>query len=193
MRARRLVRLAPLVAVVVGCGRSTAGDARSAPADGGVAQASPAAITPAARSTVDAKGCVHDGRWRPCALVDRLEHAGLVVKTEKDTVRYDFLSVPGLRYTVGRGELHAFFYDDTTRLARDVAGVDTVRVAKTGTLRHWDAHPTFIRSGNLVVILLTLSEQLMERAQLAVQAGAPQPDPPSTPQTLPPAPATRMP
>jgi hypothetical protein len=41
------------------------------------------------------------------------------------------------------------------------------------------------------VILLTLSEQLVERVQLAVQAGAPQPDPdpaaPAPAQTLPPA------
>jgi hypothetical protein len=145
------------------------------------AQAAPPPIRPAARATTDAKGCVHDGRWRPCALVDRLEKAGLVVKPQADTVRYEFLAVPGLHYSVGRGEVQAFFYDDTTRLARDVAALDTVRVTPTGTLRHWDVHPTFVRSGNLVVILLTLSETLMERVQFAVQAGAPQPEPAAVP------------
>jgi hypothetical protein len=168
--------------LLVGCGGGTKKSDEAA-------AAAPPAIQPAAHATTDAKGCVHDGRWRPCALVDRLEKAGLVVKAEPDTARYEFLSVPGLRYTVGRGEVLAFFYDDTTRLARDVAALDTVRVAPAGTLRHWDVHPTFVRSGNLVVILLTLSEQLMDRLQLAVQAGAPQPESAPAAQPLAPAPS----
>ena len=179
----RLSLLAALAACAVGCGGGQQSDAPQA--------AAPPPIVPAAHATTDAKGCVHDGRWRPCGLVDRLEKAGLVVKPEADTTRYEFLGVPGRRYTVGRGEVQAFFYDDTTRLARDVAALDTVQVAPKGTYRHWDVHPTLIRSGNLVVILLTLSEQLVERVQLAVQAGAPQPDPapaaPAPAQTLPPA------
>jgi hypothetical protein len=157
------------------------------------AAAAASVIQPAARATTDAKGCVHDGRWRPCGLVDRLEKSGLVVKTEPDSAHYDFLTVPGVRYTVGRGEVQAFFYDDTARMARDVAGVDTVRVTKAGTVRHWDVHPTFVRSGNLVVILLTLSEQLMERVQLAVQAGAPQPEPPPGSESATPLPPAKVP
>ena len=168
--------IAAAVALAAACGDG----GRGKPSDDARA-AAPPPIQPAARATTDAKGCVHDGRWRPCALVDRLEKAGLVVKAQPDTVRYEFLAVPGLRYTVGRGEVQAFFYDDTTRLARDVAALDTVRVTPTGTFRHWDVHPTFVRAGNLVVILLTLSETLMERVQFAVQAGAPQPEPPAVP------------
>lgn len=179
-------RWSVLLLGLAACGGSGDPKADSARAAG------PPPIAPAARATTDAKGCVHDGRWRPCGLVDRLERAGLVVKPATDTARYEFLAVPGLRYSVGRGEVQAFFYDDTTRLARDVSALDTVQVAPKGTYRHWDQHPTLIRSGNLVVILLTLSETLMERVQFAVQAGAPQPDPeasaaPPTPQTLPPA------
>jgi hypothetical protein len=104
---------------------------------------------------------------------------------EKDSVRYDFLGVPGVRYKVRYGELHAFVYDDTARLARDVAALDTVRVSPKGTVRHWDAPATFVRSGNLAVVLLTGNEHLMERVQLAVQAGPPQPNPDEPPVELP--------
>jgi len=177
-------RGAAALALAAACGgeRAPAAHPDSAAVAGG-----PGAPAGAPSGTTAPDGCPHDGRWRPCSLKDRLEKSGLVVAVKPDTVRYDFLAVPGIAYTVGRGEVQAFFYDDTTRLARDVAALDTVQVAPKGTFRHWDVHPTFVRSGNLVVILLTLSEQLMERGQLAIQAGAPQPEPPPTAQELPPA------
>ena len=185
---------AALAGAVLAVAALACGDAKpSAGAPGAAAPAaSPGPGAPGGVASTGKNGCPHDGRWRPCALVERLEKAGLVVTPKPDTVRYDFLSVPGLSYTVGRGEVQAFFYDDTTKLARDVAALDTVQVAPKGTFRHWDVHPTFARSGNLVVILLTLSDVLMERGTLAVQAGAPQPEPPAdaSAQPLPP---TRVP
>lgn len=135
-------------------------------------------VQAAGRATMGPKGCLHDGRWRVCSLVDRLERSGLVIPApEADSARYEFLGVPGVRYKVRYGELQAFVYDDTARLARDVAALDTVHVSPKGTTRHWDAPVTFVRSGNLAVVLLTGNEHLVERVQLAVQAGPPQPNP----------------
>jgi hypothetical protein len=169
--------------IAAGAAHATA----SAPSTGTVAAA------PGTPATVGPNGCIHDGRWRPCGLVDRLERAGLVVRAEKDTIRYDFLAVPGLHYALGRGDVQAFFYDDTLRLARDLAGLDTTQVAPKGTVRHWDAHPTLVHSANLVLILLTGNDHLVERVQLAVEAGAPQPDPPATAQPIAPVTSTPKP
>ena len=38
--------------------------------------------------------------------------------------------------------------------------------------------PTFIRSGNMVAIFLSLNDRQIERVQLALGAGPPQPKPP---------------
>lgn len=168
-------------ALAAGCSGSTKKQPDPLPA----AAAPAPAIAAAPNATTDAKGCVHDGRWRACGLVDRLEKSGLVVKALPDTARYDFLSIPGVRYTLGRGEAQAFFYPDSAALAKDFGALDTVRVTPKGTTRHWDVPATLVRSGNLLVLVLTGNEHLVERVQLAVEAGAPQPEPPAGAQTLP--------
>jgi hypothetical protein len=188
-------------ALLAACGggkskQDTASVAAAPPAEATPVPGRPSAATSTtpgtpSTGTVDAKGCLHDGLWRACGLVDRLERSGLVVRPLPDTVRYEFLSVPGVAYTLGRGDVQAFSYDDTTRLSRDVAALDTVRVAPRGSSRHWDVPPTFVRSANLVAIVLSANEHLVERVQLALGAGAPQPEPPAPPQQL--APVTSKP
>ena len=195
-RARSLVAATVLAACGGGRPKQDTATAAAAPSVAAAPAPSPGpagatAAGPPVAGTVDAKGCLHDGRWRACGFVDRLERSGLVVRPQPDTIRYDFLSVPGTAYALGRGDVQAFFYDDTTRLARDVAALDTVRVAPRGSSRHWDVPPTFVRSANLVAIVLSANEHLVERVQLALGAGAPQPEPPSPPQTL--APVTAKP
>lgn len=192
-------RLALVSTALIACGGGSklpAGDsATSVP--GNAASPSPVATPSAAapndsvHGTVDVKGCLHDGRWRACGFVDRLERSGLVVGAARDTVRHDFLSVPGIRYELGRGAAEAYFYDDTTRLTRDIAGLDTQRVAPRGGYQHWDVPASFVRSQNLIVLVLSANEHLVERVQLAVEAGAPQPEPPQSPQSL--APVTAKP
>lgn len=182
-----------LLALSAACGS----EKHAAPAAGESTAAVVAPVNPtiaaAPRATLDAKGCLHDGRWRPCALVDRLERSGLAVQLEPDSAHYDFLGVPGLKYLVGgKFPVEAFFYDDTTRLVRDVAALDTAAVAPRGTTHDWTVKPTFVQSGNLVVLLMTLNEHAIERLSLAVEGGAPQPDPDAaalrpTVQPLPPA------
>lgn len=173
---RRAAALAVVLAVACGRGGDAPRTAGAAPAAvaapaggvGGSAASAPAVAAPAKPP------CLHDGRWRACALTDRLERAGLVPKAGTDTVRYDFLSVPGVRWRVGGAELHVFLYGDGAAADRDVAALDTARVSPRGTFRHWDTRPVLVRSGNLVAILLTLNDRLAERVQLALTAGAPQ-------------------
>jgi hypothetical protein len=178
-RAARLVGAAALAAC--------SGDAR-APAGGGAGPA--AAMPPAAPggaagaagrtggSGGDPTACPHDGRWRACSVAERLERSGLVPRPDSGPApRVPFFSVPAARFRLGRGAVHAFIYDDTARLARDVAALDTVRVAPRGGRFDWDVPPTFVRSANLVAVLLTANEHQIERVRLALEAGPPQRDP----------------
>jgi hypothetical protein len=99
------------------------------------------------------------------------------VDSESPAPRAPFFSVPATRFLLGRGALHAFVYDDTSRMARDLAAIDTARVAPRGGSHAWEVPPTFIRSANLVAVLLTQNEHQIERVRLALEAGPPQRDP----------------
>lgn len=157
-------------------GRAAAG-AGTAPgvAAGGSATTGPGGLAPG-RSRA---ACPHDGRWRACSVTERLDQAGLVPRADTaPALRVPFLSGRDTVLRLGRGALHAFIYDDTARLARDVAALDTVRVAPRGGAFAWgDAPPTLVRSANLVAVLLTPNERQIERVQLALQAGPPQRNP----------------
>lgn len=86
-----------------------------------------------------------------------------------------FLHASGTIVHLGVGDLHTFIYDDPAALARDVAALDTVRVAPRGQPYAWSSTPTLVRSANLLAVLLTPNERQIERIQLALEAGPPQP------------------
>ena len=147
-------------------GRSTAGGA--VPPGGATAPLAPA----------DSSQCPEDGRWRLCSVVDRLEDAGLVPQKQDDPARHPFFSVPGTAFKVARGDLEVFVYPDAGAAERDVAALDTVRVAPKGETGPWHMpRPTFIHSANLIAVYQTLSETQAERVQLALGAGPPQANP----------------
>jgi hypothetical protein len=127
----------------------------------------------------DTSACPHDGRWRACSVVERLDQSGLVPRVDSaaPASRVPFLAAPGRRIALGRGALLAFVYDDTARAARDVAALDTVRVAPRGESYSWDVPPTLVRSANLVAVLLMQNEHQIERVRLALEAGPPQRNP----------------
>lgn len=138
----------------------------------------PAATTSGDSGAPGAPACPHDGRWRACSVAERLEQSGLV--PHRDTappLPVPFLSAPDTVFRLGLGTVHAFVYADTARLARDVASMDTVRVAPRGGSFAWPAPPTFVRSANLVAVLLTPNARQVERVQLALGAGPPQRNP----------------
>jgi hypothetical protein len=185
--ARRAARLvaetsavaAALAAALAGC----SGEPRRDPPP---AAGAPAATAPAAGAARGGGGgtgggtaaCPHDGRWRACSVVQRLDQAGLVPRVDSEPAApTPFFGVPATRYLLGRGALQAYVYDDTARLARDLAALDTARVAPRGGSFGWEVPPTFVRSANLVAVLLVQNEHQIERVRLALEAGPPQPDP----------------
>lgn len=178
MRRRAAGGLAVALSLLVACsGRPGAADSARAAAPG-VAPPPVASAGAAESQGTGAPTCPHDGRWRACSVAERLEQAGLV--PHRDTappLAVPFLSAPDTVFRLGLGTVHAFLYADTARLARDVAALDTVRVAPRGGAFAWPAPPTFVRSANLVAVLLTPNARQIERVQLALGAGPPQRNP----------------
>lgn len=144
------------------------------PADSSAPGARPATTGKAAPpATAGDTGCVLRGQWRLCSVQDRLERAGLAPRLDPDTLRQPFLRVPGRRLQVGTAELQLFVYTDAAAAARDVAPLDTVRVAPAAMLVEWIAPPTLITSNNLVAILLSRNPRQIERVRNALTAGLP--------------------
>jgi hypothetical protein len=159
-------------AIAVACGR----DSEKAP----VASASPVAAPSVAPAGIEtASACPHTGRWAICNVEQRLRQAGFVAKrTGGESPKRAGFSVTPVVYTLGRSRLEVFIYDDEAALARDVAKLDTVSVSPPGVVPSWDGTPVFIRSGNLVAVLIGDNPRQAERLALALTAGAPQPGSP---------------
>ncbi len=79
------------------------------------------------------------------------------------------------RFYLGRSELRVFLYKDSAAAVRDLAAVDTLTLARKGAAFPWPSAPTVIRSANLVAVLFDAGAEKIERVQLTITAGAPQP------------------
>ena len=122
--------------------------------------------------------CEHTGMWAECSLERRLKQSGFVVKKlDEKPVREGFTIKPVV-YSLGASRLEAFFYKDEKSANSDVQKLDTVLVAPNGTTAVWPSTPTFIRSANLVAVLMSQNPRQAERVMLGITAGPPQPGSP---------------
>lgn len=180
VRRGRTVWLVALGALASACAGSE-GAANNGPAKGSASDsATVTMLPPVARPRVAAPGdssCPRNGLWQPCALVDRMVHAGLSFKPTGDTVRVSFLEPAGIQYRVALTDtMVAYFFVDSAALARAVAPLDTIRMAPASdTTMPWQARPIVIRSGNMLALYFAASARQIERIRLAITAGAPAP------------------
>ena len=154
-------------------------DAKSNSADSARAAAMPPPVVMRPPAPGDSS-CPRNGLWQPCALVDRIVHAGLSFKPTDDSVHVAFVPVAGLQYRVAlRDTMVVFFFADSTALKNAMATLDTVRMVPkeraTGdtAVSPWPFPPTVIRSGNMLALYFASSERQIERIKLAISAGAP--------------------
>jgi len=163
------------VSAGLGCERSTPTVDQSLPQTSATS-ASPVGTDATASSSINSTTCPRTGKWALCSVEKRLKQSGFVIKRlEGRAPRRAGFSVSPAVYTLGRSRLEVFIYSDSSALARDVAGLDTLTAAPRGVPSPWPQPPTFVRSANLLAVLLTDSQQQAERLNLALTAGAPQP------------------
>lgn len=166
-----------VAATVTACGRGSA-DARGAnppPGSKGVSVSQPTLVGAAASSSAKT-GCPRTGQWATCSIEKRLIQSGFVLVPVKERpVKHAGFSVLPSAYQLGKSRLEVFLYPDAASAAHDVAGLDTLTGSPRGSRGTWGASPTFVRSANLIAILLTSSPAQAERLSLALTAGAPQP------------------
>jgi hypothetical protein len=166
-RPALLAALALAAPLAGACGRSEKDRADSA--------AIAAAVGPAV-SPRELLECPKDGRWRACSITKRLQDAGLVPRQLPDSARVPFLTPVGSTWSVARVELRVFLYEDAAQADREALALDPIRVAPRGGTHAWPAPATLVHSGNMIAVLLSENARQVERVQLALEAGPPQPE-----------------
>jgi hypothetical protein len=98
--------------------------------------------------------------WDVERVAEALKEIGLEMEGVAAPVDATCLSARGNRMTFvapggARAEIRVFIYGDAGAVGRDLAGVDTVRVAPRGTSLEWRVPARLVTDNNLVAILLT--------------------------------------
>lgn len=117
--------------------------------------------------------CPKSGAWRPCNVLDRLEHAGLVVTQKGELAHIPFFSVDGITYATTQSTIHVFLYADQATRQRDTERLDSVTVAPKGGTYSWGEPAVLVTSNNLAAVIVSPNERQTERIVLALGAGLP--------------------
>jgi hypothetical protein len=173
------IAVASVGCLVLGCGQSrkpsASNDSASLVATAVSGDSAPSANADSTPAT-KAPTCPRTGQWALCSVEKRLEQSGFVLrKAVLPGPKRAGFSVTPTTYLLGSAKLEVFVYPDEGTLARDWAGLDTLRASPRGTTTAWDAPPTLVRSANLAALFLSDSPEKSDRLALALTAGAPQP------------------
>ena len=134
--------------------------------------ATPATVTESAIAGSDTS-CRKSGAWQTCSVLDRLEHAGLVITARPDPARLPMFSIEGRTYETTRSTIHVFLYPDEAARRRDTDRLDPVAVAHRGQSYSWPDPATLVTSNNLAAVIISPNERQAERIALALGAGLP--------------------
>ena len=120
--------------------------------------------------------CPGTGHWTDCAVLKRLEAAGVAPQVAAELPDLPEISAKRMLFKVGKSGLAVYLFADSASRARAARTLDTlhyVSAAKELTMR---GETTAIQSDNLLALLYSRSEQQRERVSDAFMAGPPQPD-----------------
>lgn len=167
-RIRSLLTLATIV-----IGASCSGD--RAPASEGTVVAS-GARDPGAPGVTGIPACPGTRHWSPCAVVKRLEAAGVAPQKTGSLPDLPTLDAAPLLYKVGRSGLAVYLFADSTARARASRTLDTTKYVSAARELTMRGETTAIQNDNLLALLFSRSEQQRERISDAFTAGPPQPE-----------------
>jgi hypothetical protein len=120
--------------------------------------------------------CPGTGHWTNCAVLERLEAAGVAPQVATELPDLPHISPKPVLFKVGKSGLAVYLFPDSGARARAARTLDTlhyVSAAKELTMR---GETTAIQSDNLLALLYSRSEQQRERVSDAFMAGPPQPE-----------------
>jgi len=119
--------------------------------------------------------CPPTGLWSRCAVVERLDRAGLAPRIDSSTPSEPPLTGQGLLLHVGTSELEIYFYPDAKTREREESLLDRTKYVAYDAPLSMTPQPTLIHSVNAIAILHSRNDHQRERVSDAITAGPPQP------------------
>jgi hypothetical protein len=161
----RLVIVATLGILTVGCGKD------EKPGNDSAIAAS--AVAAAAGSATSQEPCPATGHWQPCSVKKRLQMTGLAPRDSAvaDTIQ---LGPTPTVYVAGGSALAVYLFPDSAARRRAAGTLDSTKFIAPNaalTMRH---ESTAIQNDNLLAILYTQREHQRERVSDALMGGPPQ-------------------
>src|SRR3989338_8358801 len=108
-------------------------------------------------------GCPATGSWSRCAVLDRLDRAGLAPRDDTVAVNEPPLAATGFQLRVGRAELELYVYPDVAARERELRLLYRAKYAAFYAPVTMQSMPTLIYSANLIAILHSRNDHLRER------------------------------
>jgi hypothetical protein len=112
----------------------------------------------------------HAVTWNLAMVGAALRRVGLSPAITPEEIRQPFLSVRGALLKIPGADVQVFIYADASAAARDVARLDTARVAPPTMMVEWISRPHLVVDNNLVAIVLTDDDALQSRVRRALSA-----------------------
>lgn len=124
--------------------------------------------------------CPGTGHWSACAVLKRLEAAGVAPQLAASLPDLPSLGQGATRvlYTVGTSGLAVYLYADSAARSRAARTLDTLKFVSAAKALTMRGETTTIQSDNLLALLFSRSEQQRERVSDALTAGPPQAEKP---------------
>ena len=120
--------------------------------------------------------CPATGLWAECAIVYRLERAGLVPRVDSSApVTEEPLTAKGRMILIGRSEMEVYLYPDAASREREQGLLDKANYVEYPAPVPMKPVPTLVHSANLLVILHSRNDHQRERVSDLITAGPPQP------------------
>lgn len=148
---------------------------RDRPKPAAVIDTTPAAVV--APGTTPA-ACPTTGKWSDCAVIERLDRAGLAPRVDTSGATEPPLGPRGTLVRVGTSALELYIYPDASSREREQAKLDRTKYLDYATPQSMREQPTLIFSANLIAILHSRNDHQRERVADAITAGPPQPSRP---------------
>ena len=120
--------------------------------------------------------CPATGHWSQCAVLKRLEAAGVAPRPATSLPDLPTMGVTPALYTVGKSGLAVYLFADSATRSRAARTLDTLRYLSASRTLTMRGETTAIESDNLLALLFSRNEQQRERVSDALTAGAPQPE-----------------
>jgi hypothetical protein len=159
-----------LLAAAAACGRERASARDTMVVD--VATRSPVVIGVGGKPA-----CPGTGHWSDCAVLKRLESAGVAPQKAAELPDLPDLGTRPTLFKVGKSGLAVYLFADSAARARAARTLDTLHYVSAAKELSMRGETTAIQNDNLLALLYSRSEQQRERVSDAFMAGPPQPQP----------------